>query len=384
MSTPSRLPEPMQNGVLIEHRKRRGWGRGRLASEFQRIGHELGLTVPDRGSLEKAIYRHEKGLTRGPDDLYTKLYCAVYEAPAHELFGDFSSPESTSRECFEVQSHKFIPAYVGPPAVATLGTALNTEVAETGWGAGWKATISHPRGVCTLYGFPWGSLVYHLQEDLSESHIADVATWRHHSYPRELAWTTEHLEQILPSPPGVPEYVLSAFWLDTPRWDGPQLETAMRLLCTPRVLLDREVNAGTRDRARVVEQTFLRDGYDDQRIVDFGTYGVSLGFASWAGVSYYPLAERSALSVGSLLNLELVVQGLWCFCQNLRTQIESGEDPKVESAYGWRWLRGIRSRLTSARPQETSQESSMRVAVLQTSELEAHLASALEILRDAE
>jgi hypothetical protein len=374
----------MQNGVLIEHRKRRHWGRGRLAAEFERVARELGVSVPDRDSLQKAIYRHEKGLVRGPDELYTRLYCAVYEAPAHELFGDFSNPESTTRECFEAQSHKFIPAYVGPAAVAELATVLKTEIAQTGWATGWKAYVAHPRGNCTLYGFPWGSLVYHLQEELAESHIADVATWRHHSYPLELAWTKQHLKHLFPAPTGVPEYVLSAYWLTTPRWDGPQLETAMRLLCTPRVLLDREVDEGTRDRARVVEQTFLRDGYDDQRIIDFGTYGVSLGFASWAGVSYYPMAERSALGVGSLVDLELVVQGLWCFSQNLRSQIESGQDPKVESEYGWRWLRGIRSKLTSARPQETSQESSMRVAVLQTSELEAHLASALEILRDAE
>ncbi|MET7284199.1 hypothetical protein ABZS29_38555 [Kribbella sp. NPDC005582] len=385
MSTPkASSPEPTANGVLLGHRQRRGWSRGRLVAEFERAGRELGLPIPDRDSLKKAIYRHETGRVRIPDDLYVKLYSTIYEAPAHELFSDFSNSDSATRECYALQSHKFIPAYIGPEAAAKLQTTLEGEHFSTTWTPGWRASIEHPHGICTLYGFPWGSLVYHLQEARELPHVADLAVWRHHSYQREVAWAREHLTSLVAEILSAPDYVLSAFWLETPKWDGPQLETAMRLLCTPRVLMDREVDDSTLERARLAEQAFLQDGYDNSRIVDFGTYGVSLGYASWAGVTYYPMTTRTALDPTTLIDLELVVQGLWCFCQHLRSQIEAGQDAHVEAEYGWRWLRGIRSRLTSAQPQETSQESSLRTAILQTSELETLLTSALEILRDAE
>jgi len=44
----------------------------------------------------------------------------------------------------------------------------------------------------------------------------------------------------------------------------------------------------------------------------------------------------------------------------------------------------MRSRLTTERPQETSQHRSMRNAIVQTSGLDRHLAQAVEILRDCD
>jgi hypothetical protein len=67
-----------------------------------------------------------------------------------------------------------------------------------------------------------------------------------------------------------------------------------------------------------------------------------------------------------------------------RYKVESGDDPIVAAEFGWRFLRGIRSRLTTERPQETSQHRSMRDAVVQTSGLDRHLAQAVEILRDCD
>lgn len=54
----------------------------------------------------------------------------------------------------------------------------------------------------------------------------------------------------------------------------------------------------------------------------------------------------------------------------------------VPAEFGWRFPRGIRSRLTTERPQETSKHRSMRDAVVQTSGLGRHLAQAVEILRE--
>lgn len=111
---------------------------------------------------------------------------------------------------------------------------------------------------------------------------------------------------------------------------------------------------------------------------------MSIGCASWAGVSYFPLAPSRALRPSDLVECELLVQALWCYCHHVHEQVERGKDPVVPVEFGWRWLRAARSRLTIARPQETAQYASMRAAVLETSELEKHLTTALELLRDTD
>ncbi|MDQ4037767.1 MAG: hypothetical protein M3313_05330, partial [Actinomycetota bacterium] len=85
-----------------------------------------------------------------------------------------------------------------------------------------------------------------------------------------------------------------------------------------------------------------------------------------------------------LVACELSVQAVWAYCDHLRQQVERGSDPVVAGEFGWRFLRGIRSRLTTERPQETSQHRSMREAVVETSGLARHLAQAVEILRECE
>jgi hypothetical protein len=99
---------------------------------------------------------------------------------------------------------------------------------------------------------------------------------------------------------------------------------------------------------------------------------------------YHPNAPDRALREDELVTCELSFQAAWAYCDHLRQQVEKGHDPVVPAEFGWRFLRGVRSRLTTERAQETSQHRSMRDAVVQTSGLDRHLTQALEILRDCD
>lgn len=375
----------MSNAVLVKHRMALGWGRDRLAAHFEELGSQLGLAVPSRQSMSKAIYRHEVGGVAVTDEMYLRLYCAAFKASPHELFGETHRARSTAGlETFEVTSHKFMPVFVGPKNVDELRELLEPAPAELDVEDAWRAPVEHPHGACTAYGLPWGVLVYHLEENVEPASLAELAVWRRQTYKRELAWTAGHVTDLLPGTAAVPEYVLSAFWLNRAMWEGPALETALRIMAMPRALLDDGGGAAQLEHAQLVEQTLLRDGFhSDQRIVDFGIEGTSLAYASWSGISFFPLSQDRALRPDRLVSFEVVAQSLWAWCHHLRCQVEAGLDPCPPDGFDWRWLRGVRSKVTTPRPQETTQQAAMRDAVMRTSSLDDHLAAALDMLRDA-
>jgi hypothetical protein len=384
MSNSTSAPPPApRNGVLIQYRQARGWGRNRLAIEFERIGRDLGIATPTRTSMEKAIYRHETGQSHVTDDIYIRLYCAAFERSPYELFGDPSILANPANEQLQLTSNKFMPVYVGPEVVAQLGRSLPVTLGTVDWAEAWRFKVEHPRGVCTLYGFSWGCLVYHLEESLVTDTIAQVAVWRHGSYPMELDWTEGHAKSLLGQDQCGPEYVFSAFWVESIKWQGEQLITALNLLCNQKSLLDQGEEFPSLSHAELVEKAFFRDGYSDPRILDFGTSGISHAYASWSSVTYFPVGGRRALPSSALVEFEILVQSLWCYCHHVRTQVESGRDPEIPEGYDWRWLRGVMSRMVNATPQETAQHMAMRTTILRTSELDNHLSTALEILKDA-
>ncbi|GLY52072.1 hypothetical protein [Lentzea sp. NBRC 102530] len=373
------------NVVLIARRQAKGWGRDRLAREFERLGRAMDLPTPELSAMTKAIYRHETGRAAVRDEIYIRLYCAAFGASPHELFGTLSGVAQTGESC-GLTSHKFVPVFLGtellPALVEAAGLAPNT----VQWADCYAGQIEHPAGACTLYAFPWGVVVLHLVEELSVPNIASLAVWRRQTYRDVRQWATDWFREITGSAIPVAHYVLSAYWVYEPPWRGRELSIALRLLSMPRVLLER----GTDDagpslhHAELVEQALLRDGFHDGRIDEFGISGLSIGCASWAGLSYYPQAPGRALQASDLVDCELLVQALWCYCHHVREQVEQGRDPVVPTEYGWRWIRAVRSRLTVTRPQETAQHASMRSAVLETSELGKHLTAALELMRDVD
>jgi hypothetical protein len=168
----------------------------------------------------------------------------------------------------------------------------------------------------------------------------------------------------------------------------------MRIMCMPPVLLARDDDDDANDdsdedgrasqyaEARLAEDTLLATKWDHPDIRSFGVAGTSSGYASWSGVLYHAQSASRALSEDELVDLELAIQSAWAYCAHLNDELEQGRDPLVPDQWGWRYLRGMRSRLVNPRPRESGQHRSMREAILETSGLIEQLDQAIEALRD--
>lgn len=218
--------------------------------------------------------------------------------------------------------------------------------------------------------------------------LGELAVWRRDSYDSVLAWTGEQLGRLGrgSAAPERAEYVLSLYMLESPLWPQPRdLQTALGLLSMPSVLLEREPGDRAQQvaSAEVAEQALLRDGFTHAELVDFGFGGTSVGFASWAGVSYHALAPARALHADEIARFELLVQALWCYCSHIIGSWEAGDRPYVdERRYGRRFLKACESQLTVARGTESTQHRLMREAILRTSRLPALLDRAMDVLAD--
>ncbi|MFF3864167.1 hypothetical protein [Micromonospora sp. NPDC001898] len=375
------------NLVLVNQRKAAGWdSRKRAARELHRLGLQHGIReTPAVEAIEKAMYRHETGRLAVTDPIYRQLYCLAYAAKPHDLFGELTGG-GEERPHFSVRSHKFVPAFVGVEAAAELRDGAACVPAEGQWYACDAAAVEHPEGECTLYVWPCGSTVFHLVESIEMSSIASLAAWRKVSYGDNIKWAADYLSRALP---GISErelYVFGAHWLVEPAWSPGLIEPALRIMATPSVLLhrDRQMDDEHLAHAELIEQSLLSEAYDHGGIESFGIRGISSGYASWSGVVYHPVAPERALTEADLVACELAVQSMWAFTDAITRQIELGTDPEVPSKYGWRYLRGVRSRLTTSRPRETGQHQAMRRAILRTSDLTPALEQAIETLRDTD
>ncbi|MER6826557.1 hypothetical protein ABT352_11265 [Streptosporangium sp. NPDC000563] len=372
------------NNVLVAKRQALGWSRNRAARELERAGRDRGLSVPELGTIEKALYRHETGRTACRDPLYVELYCLVYEATIQDLFGEIEPASPANGEAFGVRSHKFVAAYIGAEQVDAL--IARGVVAEHPPQCGLEchaADIAHAEGERRLYVWPFGVAIFHVVEELELPNIARLAVWRRKTYARELEWASGYLSDLTGALVEA-SYVLSTYWLHQPSWPGHEMDAALRIMCAPRVLLERDSEAteASLAHAELVERSLLAEGYEPAEMIPFGIKGISIGYASWSGVVYCPTAPRRALAEDELVTIELATQAMWAYCEHINRQVEQGMDPEVPEPYSWRFLRGVRSRLTNARPQETGQHRSMRTAILDTSGLIGHLSQAIDILRE--
>jgi hypothetical protein len=373
------------NAVLIRLREEQGWGRPRLAKQFELIGRRHGIPTPEPAAMEKQIYRLETGRTLRPTPMYAKLYCLTFERTTSELFGDLEAEVPAGATCI-TRSHKFIPVFIGAEVASALAAEGPWSRIDGQWTDCRRRAVEHSRGACQLYLWPFGVALFHLVEDLALDSVADLAVWRRITYEQNMQWAQDRLRALTASNVTGAPYVLSIYWVDEPAWQGNDLHTALRLMCIPRVLVPRadNIDESCLASAALIERALLENGFEHPELVDFGMKGISLGYASWSGVVYHPIAQDRALREDELVTCELSVQAAWAYCDHLRQQVEKGNDPTVPAEFGWRFLRGVRSRLTTERPQETSQHRSMRDAVVHTSGLGRHLAQAVEILRECD
>ena len=68
----------------------------------------------------------------------------------------------------------------------------------------------------------------------------------------------------------MPEYVLSMYVLQEPAWTGAKLDTALRLMCLPSVLVDRRAAARPVPVGDEVEHRLLTEGFDRAAVIPFG------------------------------------------------------------------------------------------------------------------
>ena len=211
-----------------------------------------------------------------------------------------------------VESHKFIPAFVGTDAVNTLSRRPRLAHQPFDWVGCQTAEVAHSGGECRLHLFPNGVVVAHLREVREPASLTELATWRYRSYPADQEWVAGVLSEDLAATLSDPEYVLSAYWLSDCAWTGRDLDTAVRLLCTPSVLVDRSAPDGPQPLEAHVERALFSEGFEHPDVKSFGVPGVSVAYASWSGVAYHPLSVDRALPKAELIDCELLVQMLWC------------------------------------------------------------------------
>ncbi|WP_431905354.1 hypothetical protein [Micromonospora carbonacea] len=319
------------------------------------------------------------------DPIYRQLYCLAYDAKPHDLFGELTTG-AEDRPHFSVRSHKFVPAFVGAEGAALLRDSAGCEPAAEQWYPCHSTPVEHPEGGCTLYVWPCGSVVFHLVEAVEFSTIAALAAWRKVSYGDNIRWAADLVSRVVPGLDESTLYVFGAHWLAEPAWPIELIEPALRIMATPSVLLhrDRPMDDEHLAHAELIEQSLLSEGYDHGGIESFGVRGISSGYASWSGVVYHPVAAERSLTESELVACELAVQSMWAFTDAITRQIEQGKDPEVSPEHGWRYLRGVRSRLTTSRPRETGQHQAMRRAILRTSDLLPDLEQAIETLRESD
>lgn len=305
--------------------------------------------------------------------------------PGDVLIAAEAVSSSTAR--LGVRSHKFIVGYIGFEAAA-LACHEIAKKTITGFDCHsfecYSMPVDNPAGACDMYIWPSGSVVFHLTEELDVPSISTLALWRVRTYTDNLSWASSFLSDLTGTNETNALYVLSLYWVHNPAWAGRVLDTALRLICSPRVLLDREVEDGESESSTAyeTERVLLGDGYEHSQMRSFGMRGISVGFASWSGVSYYPADTEKALGESEIIGFELALQSIWAYCEHINTQIEQGAELGIPQDYGYKHLRAAKSRLTNPRPQEKGQYQAMRIAIIETSGIAEHLTQALEVLRE--
>ncbi|MEU4337171.1 helix-turn-helix domain-containing protein [Micromonospora lupini] len=287
---------------------------------------------------------------------------------------------------YRVQSHKFIPVYTGESAAAELAAQEAFRSRHHEWLEVAVAGLPHPEGTCTAHVFACGVVVLHVMQELHFPTLASLAAWRYATYEEDVPWAAEQIAGLLSPPPSsepvAPEYVLSMYVLKESAWTGDELENALRLMSLPSVLVNRRAQPRPEPVGDHVERRLLAQSFAQPSVQPFGVHGVSLGFASWAGLAYHAISPEQALIVDDLVSCEVDVQMLWAYCRHIQRQVEDGRDPDMPPEFGWRFLRAAHSRLTTARARETAQHCMMREATLSTSGLPARLMQAQIALRE--
>lgn len=303
-----------------------------------------------------------------------------------------STTDATARPApCTVVSHKFLPVYIGESSAPLYAAGTPSEPGPGGLEQRTLPAGHHSAQSSTVHIYACGVAVVHLEEHQRVDSLTELAVWRYRTYLEEPIWAGERLSRLLVEHGAdrgqtkqslTPQYVLSAYELRDHPWSGSSLDTALQLLATPSVLVNRQNPAEVVPLGPGVEDAKFQGGWAHPEAVTFDG-GVSRGVVGWSGVAYHPRPDERALTMSQIVALELDVQALWALSSHVLHMIENGQDPVMPTAFSWRFLRSAYFRLTTARPTETAQHRVMREAILATSELPDRLRAAQDALRDS-
>jgi transcriptional regulator with XRE-family HTH domain len=365
----------LRNTAMLTRRTAAGLSFEKLAMKVRGLAAAAGEPVGTLASVTRHLKRIEAGEVEQPRHGYQALIAQALGCRISDLFDEIAT-QPAAPGALSVTSHKFVPAFLGAPALNQAATRLGALAAD-----GARRAVVERDGVSVpVWLYPWGVAIAHLTEPVEAATIADLAGWRVASYPRDMAWLSDLLTDAAGQPVEA-GYVLSAYWLHRGPWAGDRLATAVRLLSMPRVLLG-ESQPQHAAGADECERRLLRSGFEHPGIVEFGVPGTALGAASWSSVAYHPLVAARALAPADLIEVELLTQALWCYARAICDRVEQGGEPDVPAEFGVRFLRAMRSRCATARPQESSAHQTMRRAIVQTSGLCEQIDTAMTALAD--
>lgn len=327
--------------------------------------HEREQTVP-RHEMQRAL---DVLLERADNGVLTR-----FRAPS--TIDDQTEQE---RAPLAIRSHKFVTAYLGPAQVEKVRACSEPQPRDDLIGGHLEMPLPHPAGPCSLHLWAHGVAIAHLVEEPAVASLSELAAWRYRTYPENLRWLAETLAGLCAGDDVESEYVLSAYWVRGVGWASESTDRAVKIACMPRVLCGDQAHADDDAESRL-----LREGFDHPDLTPFGVAGAGIGYASWSGVAYAPLDDARALPEAQLVDVELPLQAVWTYCARIAAQVERGHDPDLAPEFGWRWLRGARSRLLNPRPQETNTHRTMREAIVTTAGLPALISDAINALREAD
>lgn len=377
------------NDVLAQRRTELRLSHEKLAYLLREKADERNVPIGSLSSVTRHIKRIEAGDVRDPSPVYRDLLCAVLRRTESGLFGTVALHHEMRRNSdgqlrFKLRNHKLIPTFIGVDAAMRAIDELDMQAAEARPIQCYCTEIRHPRPEVksNLWIWPFGVAMFHLSEEVELSDLATFAIWHRHIYDEQMSWANQTIQSILKCESSSAQYAMPINWLARSIWSRRNLNAALRIITTPRILLQRMADTESSDlaHAQLVESALLNDGFEQFDSSDFGIEGTSVGVASWSGIVYFPVASNRALSESEILTYERTVQAAWSYCDWIRSQVEAGRDPEVLPQYGRRLLRALRSFITNPRPEESPQIYPLRTAILETSGITEHLNQATEAI----
>jgi len=285
---------------------------------------------------------------------------------------------------FEVESHRFVPTYIGIPT--------NTGVERsTKWGM-YREVLFKDARLCIMSN---GVGVWHIRDALQFPALTDLALWRQDAFRSILSGThainafTARLVSkertrtfgVLDRFAGKFEYVLSMFAIKQHGWRNNQLKAALELASCPRVLLQREGSSFDNSDARLRELELLESGYEHPDSRRFGVFGMDFGCANWGGVSYHGFQRDSSTFLESIIGFELALQSLWLFSYLIRKAAENCDVEDEEALHeAASMMRADFGRIQAIGPTDSTPVRTMCEAIVATSRIRSHVTATLEAL----